>query len=309
MRVPGSRYLAAILVAAGMVAFVALAVAVPYLDSEADCASCHKAEAAVFARGTHSSVSCVSCHSSSDAVGRLQFGGAVLASMRLGVGDVSASDAVRITNERCESCHDVSESVSVGAIRINHSACAANVRCVRCHDQVVHGPDQQLVTSLDMFDCLRCHTEKNQTLACDACHEGRLPRDRVRVGTFAVTHGSNWQQNHGLGSVQACVACHQPQDCAECHGSGVPHGPNFKQDHGDFALDVAADCTSCHLKSFCDSCHPLPMPHPADFKQDHAQIAADQGEAMCKRCHGGDDCQRCHIMHVHPGGAVGGDPR
>lgn len=309
MKVPGSRQVAAILIAVGLVAAVVLSVAVPYMEAESDCSSCHQPEAEVAETGVHASVSCVTCHSSADPVGKLRFGTSVLVGMRLQVGNLSGQDALQIPNERCEGCHNVSEGVSDGAIRINHTACAGNERCVRCHDAIVHGPDQQLIQAVDMFDCLRCHTQQNQTLACNACHEGRLPRERVRTGTFAVTHGPGWQQNHGLGSVSACTACHPAQDCSECHGAGVPHGQNFRQFHGDFARDPAASCTSCHLQSYCDGCHQLPMPHPAGFKNGHAQLVRDDGDELCKSCHGGDDCERCHIMHVHPGGAIGGGTR
>ncbi|MDP2401672.1 MAG: hypothetical protein U1E08_08645 [Coriobacteriia bacterium] len=309
MKPRGSARLTGALLAAGLVVVALMTVALPFANSYANCTTCHATVGGVAATGVHAAVHCGQCHVPASAAGRVRFGSVVLVGMRLGVGDLD-SEALRIPNPRCETCHDAESAGVVGsAVRIDHASCMPNDRCVRCHDDVVHGPDQRLIAATDMFECLECHTREAQSLACDVCHEGRLPRERVRTGTFAVTHGAEWERNHGLGSIIACAACHPGADCVECHGSGVPHGQYFMMSHGDSAVSAGAECASCHRQEYCDGCHGMTMPHPSGFKADHAEQVGVQGDAICRTCHGGDDCETCHVLHVHPGGAVGGGLR
>lgn len=299
-----SRLIAAIIISS-LILLLSVVTGLSYSSASVECARCHTAQESVVSSGVHASVSCERCHAPSSAQGKLRFGSAVLFGMRTQLVEVSGTDAIAVPNSRCTACHDMSKSGAVGsAVRIDHQACAAGDTCVRCHDAVVHGSNQQLITAIDMFECLECHTKEAQTLECDACHRGRLPRDRVKTGTFAVTHGRDWERNHGMGSITACTACHTPDDCSECHGTGVPHGLYFATQHGARAASKQAKCESCHREDYCDSCHGLQMPHPKGFKEQHSTLIAAKGDDACKRCHAESDCTNCHIMHIHPGGAI-----
>ena len=280
-----------------------------YASALGGCESCHSQVSATCAKGTHSAVACVRCHVPSSPAQKFRFGVRVVTGMRLGLVDVGSGDVLDIPNQRCESCHTMTgDKVGVvgRAVRINHAACVPGQRCTKCHGTVVHGADQQNVSGTDMFECLVCHISVGQTVECDGCHQGRLARDRIQTGTFAVTHGKNWKRDHGIGSVVACAACHDQSKCFKCHGVGVPHATDFMRNHGEFAQSIAQRCATCHRPLFCDSCHGVEMPHPDNFKQVHAAVVKRQGEKACKKCHADSDCVTCHTMHVHPGGAVGG---
>lgn len=300
------RLTIALVMAAIVAAFVAF-VGTSYGSAQGDCTTCHTKVEAIASNGVHAGVACAKCHAPASILGRSQFGASVLLGMRLKVLDVSGTEASVVSDARCLTCHDLTKTKVVGsAIRIDHAACTVGESCTRCHDAAVHGSEGKSIGSADMFDCLNCHTRQNASVECDTCHEGRLPRDRVKTGTFAVTHGADWKSNHGLGSVRACSACHTDKDCGKCHGSGVPHGPSFGTQHGAVAATGQARCQTCHKQTFCDSCHGMKMPHPSGFKQQHSSVAVTKGRAACLQCHAESDCQTCHRMHVHPGGAIGG---
>lgn len=285
---------------------LAAGVGVSLAEANADCSKCHAPTVEETTARPHAAVPCVRCHASSAVVGKVRFGAGVTLGMRLRLLDMKRSDIVAIPDSRCESCHTKNRDEVVGtAVKIRHATCAAGDACVRCHGQTAHKASQP-ISALDMFECLDCHTRSAASLACNSCHEGRLPEERVNTGTFAVTHGKDWKRNHGLGSINACVACHDQQDCARCHGAGVPHGQYFILNHGQSAASGQSKCTSCHRKSYCDTCHGLEMPHPSGFKIDHPRFTSVLGEKVCKRCHASSDCDTCHTLHVHPGGAIGG---
>jgi hypothetical protein len=245
-------------------------------------------------------------------LGRLDFQVAVVLGMRLKVMDLDGRSVTSVPNSRCESCHEnISEkSAVVGrALKIDHQACAAADRCSRCHMGDVHKADVSPTKSMQMFECLSCHNRTGASQKCDSCHKGRIQRDRVAKGTFAVTHGKNWRRNHGLGNMMSCSACHTSPDCGKCHGVGVPHTEGFVNQHRSFATQPSADCRSCHEKQFCTSCHGVELPHPQSFKARHAREVMEKGEKTCLNCHSKDDCVLCHSLHVHPGGALGGGKR
>lgn len=154
-----------------------------------------------------------------------------------------------------------------------------------------------------MESCLRCHGQQGGVVECDTCHQGRRAEERLVSGSWAVTHGPQWQKTHGMGDMYTCAACHARGSCDKCHGVGLPHDSKLRVEHPALARDSRAKCASCHQPAFCSGCHGVQMPHPADFKQQHGSIAVQRGREVCQSCHVQTDCDRCHIMHIHPGGA------
>ena len=160
-----------------------------------------------------------------------------------------------------------------------------------------------------MNDCVTCHKAQKATLECDSCHTGEsTERDFLRP-EFAVTHGPNWRQTHGMGQTSTCFVCHAEDKCSGCHGPGVPHGKDFIQTHGKESMNEGAQCTTCHRAAFCANCHQVVMPHPDSFAREHSKVTVREGKEVCLRCHDESDCSICHVRHVHPGGAVGNVPR
>ena len=301
------------LVVLAVVILAAAAAGVGYVNADADCLSCHTDVSRDVASRAHAGVECASCHTPTSIVGKVQFGGAVLFGMRASVIDLRQSPTMFIPNSRCNSCHAeaLTDAGAVGtAYRIDHDACAPYGSCTGCHSQTAHLAPNTKFNALDMFNCLACHNKLNKAVDCETCHESRLPADRLRTGSFAVTHSAQWQQTHGMGAMSACSACHEQSKCTSCHGIGVPHEYGFMRTHGDYAVLPEADCLSCHKEYFCSNCHGIEMPHPSGFKEEHSAQVAQLGKENCQTCHVQSDCDTCHIMHIHPGGAIGlGDGR
>jgi hypothetical protein len=271
------------------------------------CQTCHtpSGEGTLQVRESHADVKCRSCHGGVSGVERAEFAARQVYGMYLKApGLTEGRSTAAVTNASCRSCHDVAGVSDTGAIRINHTTCAADRDCTDCHSRVAHGDSVKWSRSYDMFECVPCHMSQAQSVQCDFCHTARSPEERVRTGTFALTHGPNWRQAHGMGDALACAACHPAEKCVSCHGSGVPHTQAFAKNHSEAAVQPDAQCTSCHQKSFCDSCHGIEMPHPTGFTPAHSKIVKAEGQEKCNRCHAPSDCVNCHVKHVHPGNAA-----
>jgi len=277
------------------------------------CMSCHgKSEHALEIRESHADVACLDCHGGTTAIETAGFAAHEVFGMYLRLPLQMGRTVSAVDNASCESCHDVTAAVGVtdsAAVRIDHATCTVGDECTDCHSRVAHGDSVRWPREYDMFDCVSCHMTKAASVECDLCHTERSREERIRTGTFALTHGSNWRQAHGMGDSLACAACHPSDKCVGCHGPGVPHTAAFAKNHSDSALQDGAQCDTCHTPAFCDDCHGLQMPHPADFAPSHSDIVEANGTETCERCHAPSDCSICHVKHVHPGNAKprGGD--
>ena len=190
--------------------------------------------------------------------------------------------------------------VDAGGLRVKHSVCGTGRTCTDCHSPTAHGQAVSWPRTVTMEMCFDCHVTTEGPTECDSCHTDRRPSDRAQSSTFAVTHGPNYEQTHGMGRMTTCTACHEDSKCAGCHGAGVPHGARFPGKHGGFALDPSAECMSCHREEFCNDCHGTQMPHPDSFMARHPDLVEQFGQESCNRCHAEPDCTECHVKHVHP---------
>ena len=265
------------------------------------CVSCHDSSLEV--RETHATVQCLDCHGGSTVVERVDFAGRQVYGMYLKMPVIDDRSAAAVSDVACVSCHAAQGGPSETAIRIDHVTCAVDRSCTDCHSRVAHGDSVSWPREYDMFDCVACHMEQATSVECDLCHTQRSREERVRTGTFALTHAASWRDTHGMGDPLACAACHPSDKCIDCHGPGVPHQAAFARSHGEYAVEKGAQCTSCHTQRFCDDCHGLEMPHPADFAPAHSTLVEEQGRETCETCHAPSDCTTCHVKHVHPGNA------
>ncbi len=287
----------ALFVAAGLYSAVALP----------GCVACHDQEP--FVSGTadagHPSTECSACHVGAGVVDRVAFGFRVAYHMTLPIIRGEGRDWSVVADGRCLSCHGtvLEQVTSRNGIRIAHVTCSVSSACTDCHAATAHGAAVDWLRVYDMDTCLECHVSESATM-CDLCHEGRLESDRITSGIFAITHGAQWQQTHGMGDAFTCTVCHTAANCEKCHGVGLPHTGDFLQGHSEYAVDESARCQTCHEPRFCDDCHGLEMPHSMAFTRDHADAAEKDG-SLCLRCHADPDCTECHETHVHPGGAIG----
>lgn len=274
--------------------------------SDGHCTTCHsQAEFVAASQATaHASVECLDCHTSGNGLGRMAYATAHLPRL-VPFADRPTRDLAAVSNARCEACHEsiFTEPVEANGIRIDHALCTSTAECTQCHSTTAHSTAVTWVRTYDMETCLECHVSDGPA-NCDKCHEGRPPEDRITTGVFAVTHGENWRETHGMGNSATCSACHTAADCSSCHGPGLPHGEDFIEEHAGYSREPGAQCFDCHETSFCEGCHGLAMPHPRSFVREHSGPAKEDRE-LCARCHLDSDCIVCHETHVHPGGAVG----
>jgi len=276
-----------------------------------NCDTCHEDIAQSQRHFPHAEQSCISCHGGTTRAQRLSYQMTVMYQMRLPVWPFQA-DTLGISNTHCQSCHesDRASGVTVSrGIRIDHSVCTAQIRCTVCHAGIGHELADSWTSRYSMNQCLRCHQSKSvySEEGCEQCHEGRhQPLTEAAPSSFALVHGANWEQTHGLGDIQTCAACHDSTMCARCHGELVPHDSRtVVSQHGRVAIDPGNQCDTCHRDaSFCDGCHGIDMPHPSGFLQEHSAITRRLTREVCNRCHLPDDCNACHSAHVHPGGAT-----
>ncbi len=281
--------------------------------ASSSCSSCHEPSVESLDSSAHASLDCYACHPGQGVLRRIAFRSKVVFDMY--PADVFSKDAgigpvVRTGSRSCSTCHptvlDPEHVTESRGLRIRHGVCVADAAsCDSCHLSDAHPSNARPERSLSMGVCVECHTSRSAPLECASCHTTGYVRDDLLRGPFAVTHGVNWEQTHGLGDLRQCVVCHQEDTCVKCHGVVVPHEASFGATHGDASLQDDADCTTCHASAFCDDCHQTVMPHPDSFLPEHSSIAEDMSDPACVRCHEVADCQRCHEYHVHPGGARG----
>jgi nitrate/TMAO reductase-like tetraheme cytochrome c subunit len=269
------------------------------------CTSCHTTPAGdLEVRESHADAGCLACHGGTSTIETVDFAGRQVYGMYLKVSDLSGRDTAAVSNAACIACHDVASAPSEqSAIRVNHATCATGRLCTDCHSRVAHGDSVKWPREYDMFECVPCHMAAAVSVECDLCHTERSREERVRTGSFALTHASEWEKTHGMGDPLACAACHPSDKCIKCHGAGVPHTAAFAISHSDVAVRDDARCSSCHTERFCDDCHGLEMPHPEGFTPEHSALVEAGGSATCERCHAPSDCTECHVKHVHPGNA------
>lgn len=304
---PRTRILFAAL---GFVAvLLALAATVGSLPSV--CGSCHamKPFAEGLEQSAHAGVDCYKCHAAPSTGGWLGFKAAEITRMYVPglFGAEASGPSTHIERGRCLACHEsVLMATVASGIRINHGTCAPSGSCDACHSAVAHGEATRWITEPTMEDCIACHRDQGAAVACDTCHAGKSQAERLSQGPWAITHGSNWEQTHGMGDLRTCNVCHEPSKCAGCHGVDLPHPAGFGGTHSASAIAAPDSCGQCHDRTaFCNACHGIEMPHPQGFLPGHRDIATGYDDASCMTCHHRQDCDRCHVMHTHPGNTDG----
>ena len=301
------------LISAGVILLLTsvLFVAVAGSGSAAFCGSCHamRPYALAYASGAHDGAGCVSCHASSLA-DRISMPGRVLGGMvprAISGADEVSGPALGMPDDGCNSCHgqDVEDIIDRNGIRVLHPTCARAATCADCHGDVPHGNAVRVRRAYTMESCTVCHQRDGATLECGVCHSEHTQRERLERGPWQVTHGAQWAQTHGLGSLTSCGVCHPSDYCVRCHGTALPHPIGFGQSHGDEAKRDLAVCEACHdTDTLCTPCHGVDMPHAEGFLKSHSAIATDVDDPVCSRCHDSQECIACHERHIHPGNAV-----
>ncbi len=294
-------------VIAGLVVLLTVAFAVTAATLPG-CTQCHSSQSFVEQTEAHShaTIDCVRCHASVGVPHRITYGYNLLFGQTLGVAPSDGGPITAIPDSTCLSCHaDVmTRTVTAGGLSILHKECTKGRMCTDCHADTAHGTEVKWIQTVSMNQCLDCHNTDRVRADCNVCHDEKSEKDRIRSGEWAVTHGENWEQTHGMGDLDTCAACHPNDYCVRCHGMRLPHGTNFIRSHPQSALLQPKDCAVCHQQQFCDSCHGIRMPHPASFTPKHSAVVGSEGQEKCLRCHVQDDCTTCHVKHVHPGGAT-----
>jgi hypothetical protein len=272
------------------------------------CTLCHSSAKWVqqTSASTHADIACARCHVSPGVASRLTFASREVFGMALRISPVSGRADAAVRDDTCLSCHRpiLDKVVRANGLSIDHSKCAKGSLCSDCHSGVAHGSSVPWRRVVEMDRCLACHSTDRVSSACDTCHAAKSGRERLGLGTWAVTHGASWKTTHGMGDWETCGACHPKDYCVPCHGLALPHSRDFLTLHPAEAAASQATCRACHKSAFCDGCHGVEMPHPAAFTPLHADLVRSKGEEACLRCHDETDCSDCHAKHVHPGGAT-----
>ncbi|TLM70543.1 MAG: hypothetical protein FDZ70_09125 [Actinobacteria bacterium] len=296
---PGRREAVLGALVAGLFAFIVWsAVASGAVGPDPACSPCHRDSALT---GGHEGASCYGCHAGPEPASRAARFALDAAYAARGLPNAQAESAV--SNDSCLSCHTsvLTSVVETAGIRMSHRTCVPRAaRCTDCHSAVGHGR-VRADRAVSMDRCSRCHDGSTAAKECDLCHYGTPTRSDA-LNSWAVTHGKNRHQTHGMGDAKTCYICHERSDCGECH-LPVPHETDWPRLHGGKALDLGLDtCRACHVDELCDGCHKTEMPHPDDWLPRHSgAVPKSEIEVRCRSCHAVGDCRDCHYMHVHPG--------
>jgi hypothetical protein len=207
----------------------------------------------------------------------------------------------------------------------------AGFECARCHEAVATNEDALELPPARMDNCVECHTERNVTNECAACHP------TILATTKPASHDELWPRRHG-GVCRAgtepgsdrCSLCHKETDCASCHQTTLPqnHTQQWRRaGHGTTAALDRESCATCHQPSSCVSCHAesKPRTHVGSFGaplDNHCLTCHEPVQAEgCGACHQGTpshalappkpashtpsmNCRQCHM----PGNAPPGLP-
>ena len=173
----------------------------------------------------------------------------------------------------------------------------AGFDCARCHEAVASNEDALELPPAHMDNCMECHTERNATSECAACHPTILQT------TKPESHDEMWTRRHGPvcragtepGS-DRCELCHKETDCASCHQTMLPqnHTQQWRRSgHGVTAGLDRETCATCHQPSSCVSCHAesKPRTHVGNFgapKDNHCLSCHEPVQSEgCGACHQG----------------------
>ncbi len=173
---------------------------------------------------------------------------------------------------------------------------------------------------MDNPPCATCHLPGAKSIIpdtkiCFDCH------DQSQAKEFELpaltTHGPTWSLNHrqfakGEFKFIDCSACHQQQDCMECHRSGFAdeqnsfgnaminvHRSDFHITHPIAARTDPRLCASCHESRFCSDCHNnFARTDLASFSHRKGFTAGTLGGAHA--LFNETQCQTCHVNSVLP---------
>lgn len=171
----------------------------------------------------------------------------------------------------------------------------AGLECASCHDAVSKNDDALQLSPARMDDCVRCHTERDVTNECVACHP------TISANQKPASHDALWTRRHG-GECRAdsadgsnrCELCHKETDCSSCHQTNAPENHTNQWRRVGHGLSASLDresCATCHQPSSCVSCHAdsKPRSHSANFGAPR--------DNHCLTCHEplqGEGCAACH---------------
>jgi len=219
-------------------------------------------------------------------------------------------------DRECAVCHtrvDFKSEIPARATfsdnKFNHEVhTQAGIDCQSCHTDQEKARVFKDIVIPDMRDCTECHSDKNVSNECSACHE--YWREDIKP----ENHDDHWMNRHGLFAVNEfdsnCDYCHTKKTfCSDCHQAMEPASHNlfFKnRGHGFFAEVDRMDCQPCHQQDFCMECHNTetgmkPASHTSAFGGNRPYLHCTgchfpAGEANgCDTCHSSAGIQQAHI--------------
>lgn len=172
---------------------------------------------------------------------------------------------------------------------------------------------------LDGEPCMTCHVEgaesiRPDTSICLECHETELI-DNVSFAGL-TSHDTTWSVSHraaAKGSAMNCAACHQQDDCLECHGAGFAdemgsasngminvHRSDFSVTHPIEARTNPQRCASCHENRFCVECHDSFNSADLAIKSHRRSFSEMSGNTIAHENFDDSQCQTCHTDSVLP---------
>lgn len=257
-------------------------------DLNATCLACH---AVNYPARPHLNISCLDCHQRPGFSGKTAFKIRQL-KMFFSLKRYKLGSSLEcIPDSTCLKCHqEIHKPLKAKNIKVSHAEFIGREKCISCHEAEVHAVFQQEKPVMEI--CLYCHQVSSSQKSCSKCHERKVTLSGYEK-LLGLEHTAGFLTNHGGRSPNVCFACHQKNDCEECHQS-FPHDRDFPAKHGSYALKNIYNCRSCHLIIKCNECHGTEMPHRKEWESLHGPKAVSDWNEVCTRCHTLNYCKKCH---------------
>lgn len=277
------------------------------------CVACHemRPEHYTLLASSHSDVECVDCHTNPNLEAMLQEKVKIFNMFTKKItdrADIPIKLKGEISDESCEKCHDMSKrTVSAsGDIIIPHTKHKQEgISCLDCHSGVAHGKisESNLTkrsnlskwnltvaksvmyekenTIVMMGGCMSCHTARDATLECGACHETAMLPESHKNPQFALTlHGEEANNN-----IESCHDCHKYMTVKEIE---VDLTKKKQKNYNDLTKNKKNQIpvpNYIYENDFCRNCHSKrPPSHEGNFFLRHGALA-NKNLNKCYGCH------------------------
>lgn len=303
-----------LVVAAFLVGFAGLLLAVHETSSSLFCGSCHEMGYAfrTWRASSHHEVDCSACHYHAGILGMVRAKMQGLRELAVHVTERPTEAEIgpgvaEVPPERCLKCHGEAKlpsEITYHLLRHTHAShLERGLSCTPCHSNVVHGGKAPFKNTPTMASCLKCHDGKQAPNECSLCH---LRLGEIKPALYNPAWVQHHRENLETAGRESCSRCHGDQFCRSCHTVARPlsHTSTWVHDHAKMDPKDRPQCAQCHPTrgdrpeaDFCTECHQARRAHGPGYVREHPKEFQKEPDT-CGQCHKESFCQDCHTIYM-----------